>query len=97
MRRTAVACPAKERGADADLNATEFVQPYFLCSLVCMNAHERRLMDDAMAKISQMKKAVEADRAGTVQTSLDASMAQAKRLLLRILFWVALAAVAAAI
>jgi len=62
-----------------------------------MNAHERRLMDDAMAKISQMKKAVEADRAGTVQTSLDASMAQAKRLLLRILFWVALAAVAAAI
>jgi len=78
------------------LNATEFVQPYFLYNLVCMNADERRRMDDAMAKISQIKKAVEADPAGAVQTSLDASMAQAKRRLLRILFWVALAAAVAA-
>ncbi len=43
-----------------------------------------------------MKKAVEADPAAAMQASLDASMAEVKRRLLHILFWVVLVAGAAA-
>jgi hypothetical protein len=50
-----------------------------------------------MAKISGMKRAVEADPAAALQTSLDASMAKARSRLLRILLWTALAAAAASI
>ena len=49
-----------------------------------------------MANISRMKKAVEADPAAAMQASLDASMAEVKRRLLHILFWLVLAAAAAA-
>jgi len=60
-----------------------------------MDADERRRTEAAMAKISQMKKAVEADPPGAMQASLDASMALVKRRSLHILFWVVLAATVA--
>jgi ferric-dicitrate binding protein FerR (iron transport regulator) len=61
-----------------------------------MDADERRRTEAAMANISRMKKAVEADPAAAMQASLDASMALVKRRLMHILFWVVLAAAAAA-
>ena len=61
-----------------------------------MEADERRRTEAAMANISRTKKAVEADPAAAMPASLDASMAEVKRRLLHILFWVALVAGAAA-
>jgi hypothetical protein len=61
-----------------------------------MDADQRRRTEAAMANISRMKKAVEADPATAMQASLDASMALVKRRLLPILFCVVLAAAAAA-
>jgi hypothetical protein len=61
-----------------------------------MDADERRRTEAAMANISRMRKAVEADPAAAMQASLDASMALVKRRLLHILFWVVLAAAVAA-
>ena len=61
-----------------------------------MDADERRRTEAAMANISRMKKGVEADPGAAMQASLDASMALVKRRLLHILFWVVLAAAAAA-
>jgi hypothetical protein len=62
-----------------------------------MEADERRRMEEAMAKISQMKREGEADPEGAVKASLDATKAELKRRLLRIFFvWVLLVALALA-
>jgi ferric-dicitrate binding protein FerR (iron transport regulator) len=57
-----------------------------------MNTDERRRTEAAMAKISRMKREVEADPAAAMQASLDASMAKFRRRLLHMLFWVLLVA-----
>ena len=55
-----------------------------------MDTDERRRTEAAMAKISRMKREVEADPAAAMQASLDASMAKFKRRLLHMLLWVLL-------
>ena len=60
-----------------------------------LSDEERRRAASVMAKISRTKREVEADPAAAMQTSLDASMAQFKRRMLRTLFWVMLAAIVA--
>jgi hypothetical protein len=68
--------------------------PCFLYNLVRMNPDERSRTEAAMAKISRMKKAIEADPAAAMRASIDASMTNAKRRL-NILFCVAIVAAAA--
>jgi len=64
---------------------------------VRMDADERRRMEEAMAKITRDKKAVEADPAAAIQASLDASMKKVKQRLLLILIFAALGGAAIAI
>ena len=59
-----------------------------------MNPDERQRLERAMAKTSRERKEVEADPAAAMQASLAAAMAQARRRLLWILFWIAVAALA---
>ena len=57
-----------------------------------MDTDERRKIEAAIAKVAREKKAVEANPAGTMQESIDAATAQAKRKLLRIMLGIALLA-----
>jgi hypothetical protein len=62
-----------------------------------MDPNERHQIEAAMAKISGMKREVEADPAAAMQASLDVSMKLAKRRLLQILLCVILAIAAATV
>ena len=63
--------------------------------MIRMETDERRRSEAAMAKISRMKREVEADPVAAMQASLNASTARFKRRALHTLFWVMLIAVVA--
>ena len=57
-----------------------------------MDADERKKIEAAMAQIARDKRAVEADPAAVMQSSIDGAMAEAKRRLRRLLLWAAIVA-----